>query len=195
MFSYSAPFACQIKRSSAQPSDNSAARWIFEYSFYHATLEHPATAKRRLTERIIPKAYRENFPPHTHGDEFKETPGNPLGEGEKSLWKKITRYDNRSFLHQGRSLTAASEKITQGPPTHNLVSWGTPLFVTYDELHSPNHSSFHILMFTTRGQSEPQQYIQSPSFTMTEGTAAWKAIRQTRRHLKMERARMSPTKI
>ena len=104
-------------------------------------------------------------------------------------------YDYRSFLHQGRSLTAASEKITQGPPTHNLVSWGTPLFVTYDELYSPNHSSFHILMFTTRGQSEPQQYIQSPSFTMTEGTAAWKAIRQTRRHLKMERARMSPTKI
>ena len=45
-----------------------------------------------------------------------------------------------------------------------MVSWGTPLFVTYDELHSPNHSSFHILMFTTRGQSEPQQYIQSPSF-------------------------------
>ena len=53
---------------------------------------------------------RENFPPHTHGDEFKETPGNPLGEGEKSLWKKITRYDNRSFLHQGRSLTAALSK-------------------------------------------------------------------------------------
>ena len=67
-----------------------------------------------------------------------------------------------------------------------MVSWGTPLFVTYDELHSPNHSSFHILMFTTRGQSEPQQYIQSPSFTMTEGTAAWKAIRQTRRHLQFE---------
>ena len=80
-------------------------------------------------------------------------------------------------------------------PTHNPVSWCTPLFVTYDELHSPNHSSFHILIFATRGQSEPQQYIQSPSFTMTEGTAAWKAIRQTRRHLKMERARMSPTKI
>ena len=160
------------------------------------TTSPAATAKRRLTERIIPKAHRENFLPHTHGDEFKETPGNPLGEGEKSLWKKITRYDNRSFLHQGRSLTAASEKITQGPPTHNLVSWGTPLFVTYDELYSPNHSSFHILMFTTRGQSEPQQYTQSPSFTMTEGTAAWKAIRQTRRHLKMERAaRMSPTKI
>ena len=78
------------------------------------TTSPAATAKRRLTERIIPKAYRENFPPHTHGDEFKETPGNPLGEGEKSLWKKITRYDNRSFLHQGRSLTAASEKITQG---------------------------------------------------------------------------------
>jgi hypothetical protein len=76
-----------------------------------------------------------------------------------------------------------------------MVSWGTPLFVTNDELHSPNHSSFHIFMFTTRGQIEPQQYIQSPSFTMTEGTAAWKAIRQTRRHLKMERARMSPTKI
>ena len=33
-----------------------------------------------------------------------------------------------------------------------MVSWGTPLFVTYDELHSPNHSSFHILMVTTRGQ-------------------------------------------
>ena len=33
-----------------------------------------------------------------------------------------------------------------------VVSWGTPLFVTYDELHSPNHSSFHILMVTTRGQ-------------------------------------------
>ena len=78
-----------------------------------------------------------------------------------------------------------------------MVSWGTPLFVTNDELHSPNHSSFHILIFATRGQSEPQQYIQSPSFTMTERTAAWKAIRQTRRHLKMkmERARMSPTKI
>ena len=43
-----------------------------------------------------------------------------------------------------------------------MVSWGTPLFVTYDELHSPNYSPFHILMFTTRGQSEPQQYIQSP---------------------------------
>ena len=74
-------------------------------------------AKRRLTERIIPKAHRENYPPHTHGDEFKETPGNPLGEGEKSLWKKKlqdTVYDYRSFLHQGRSLTAASEKITQG---------------------------------------------------------------------------------
>ena len=74
-----------------------------------------ATAKRRLTERIIPKAYRENFPPHTHGDEFKETPENPLGEGEKSLRKKITRYDNGPFpwpfLHQGRSLTVASEKI------------------------------------------------------------------------------------
>jgi hypothetical protein len=28
-------------------------------------------------------AYRENSPPHTHGNEFKETPGNPLGEGKK----------------------------------------------------------------------------------------------------------------
>ena len=73
-----------------------------------------ATAKRRLTERIIPKAYSENFPPRTHGDEFKETPGNPLEEKEKSTdGKKITGYDNRSFLRQGRSLTTASGKITQ----------------------------------------------------------------------------------
>ena len=82
-----------------------------------------ATAKRRLTERIIPKAYRENFPPHTHGDEFKETPGNPLEEKEKSTdGKKITRYDNRSFLlirvdHSPQQFKQARRSHKAHPPT------------------------------------------------------------------------------
>ena len=78
------------------------------------------------------------------------------------------------FIRVDHSPQQARRSHKAHPPTTGFL--GTPLFVTYDELYSPNHSSFHILMFTTRGQSEPQQYIQSPSFTMTEGTAAWKAI-------------------
>ena len=80
-----------------------------------------ATAKRRLTERIIPKAYRENFPSHTR----RRVQGNTrksIRRRRKVPMGKIIRYDNRSFLlirvdHSPQQFKQARRSHKAHPPT------------------------------------------------------------------------------